>query len=281
MNWVRFVFKVSAANHTLDEAFAQYDPVIRAYDQKGIRSLIILNQEAIHWSSNGTAAEWQQYTEKFAAMASRIAERYRDFGARVAFQIWNEGDNPDTPHVSVFLEPAAYAALLKPTAEAIRSASPDSQIIFGGLSSSEENRVNYVKQVRQALNGTLPVDAIGVHPYGRWVSERPLEGWGYGRLQDSLDFYRAQLPGLKFWITEIGMPGKALAENPIYYPTVARYLTEVYKEVGEKYADLVPVVIWFAWSDSMDEAGIVRKDGTPKEPIFEAFRQVRDRKVFA
>jgi hypothetical protein len=49
--------------------------------------------------------------------------------------------------------------------------------------------------------------------------------------------------------------------------------------VAQNHAGKVPVVIWFAWSDNMNNAGIVRGDGRVKSKIFDAFVDVRDRKL--
>ena len=85
---------------------------------------------------------------------------------------------------------------------------------------------------------------------------------------------------MKFWITEIGIAGDTPFSS-VHYPAIAGYLTEVYKEIADSYADLVPVVIWFAWSDNMHNAGILKGNGEQKEHLFEAFRRVRDREIFA
>jgi hypothetical protein len=47
--------------------------------------------------------------------------------------------------------------------------------------------------------------------------------------------------------------------------------------VAERHAEQVPVVIWFAWSDHMQEAGIVTREGGRKGVLYDAFAAVRDR----
>lgn len=285
IDWVRFVFKVDARpkpeeRGDITKAFAQYDAIIKAYDQMGIGTLLILNQETLFGKPGQANPDWPTYAARFATMAGQIAAHYQSFGGRVAYEIWNEGDLKEN-NPSIFLEPADYATLLKPTAAAIRAASPGSPIIFGGLASGAEKGVNYVKQTRAALGGSLPVDAIGIHPYGRWISGPPFPGWGFGTLKDSLEFWRLNLPGETLWITEIGIPGGDNELGPEHYPAIAKYFTELHQEVATRYPDLVPVLVWFAWSDNMQNAGIVRGDGAPKAPIFDAFRQVRERTLFA
>ena len=64
--------------------------------------------------------------------------------------------------------PAKFALVLGQAAKAIRREAPESQIVLGGLSTGPEIASEYVRQVRKALKGRLPVDAVGLHPYGRW-----------------------------------------------------------------------------------------------------------------
>lgn len=284
MDWVRLVFKIDARLNppergNIDAAFAQYDAIIRAYQSEGVGALIILNQETRMGNPAIAGADWPGFVREFAKTAGRIADHYRDMADGVAYEIWNEGDLKNNP-ASVFLEPAQYAPLLKATAEAIRDAAPAAPIIFGGLASGPLNGVAYVKAVREKLGGRMPVDAIGIHPYGRWVTKPPFEGWGFGTLQDALEFYRANLPGQRLWITEIGIAEDSEL-GPEHYPAIARYVMDVFNETGRRFSDLVPVLIWFAWSDHMRNAGIVKRDGSVKEQVFDAFRQVRDRTLFS
>ena len=85
---------------------------------------------------------------------------------------------------------------------------------------------------------------------------------------------------MPFWITELGVA----ADNeigPQFYPAIGDYMKDVYSYVGERYTDLVPVVIWFAWSDWMRNAGIVDKNGQRKPQVYAAFRAVRNRELKA
>ena len=46
LKWARIVFKVAAARFAdLPTAFAAYDPLIDSYNQQGVRTLLVLNQE--------------------------------------------------------------------------------------------------------------------------------------------------------------------------------------------------------------------------------------------
>jgi hypothetical protein len=52
------------------------------------------------------------------------------------------------------------------------------------------------------------------------------------------------------------------------------------RDVGERRAAHVPVLIWLVWSDLMRNAGIVDSHGRRKPQVFEAYRAVRNREVW-
>lgn len=284
MDWVRFVFKLAARVNPAERgdiqaAFAQYDGIIRKYNQMGVRSLIILNQETVWgnapWSGNN---DWRSYAGQLADVAHQIATRYQRYGDHVAYEIWNEGDLPNNP-ASVFVPPDQFALVLKQTADAIRAASPLSPLVFGGLATGPDAGIAYLKQCKAALNGPWPVDAIGIHPYGRWATRAPFD-WGqnFGTLGDAFARYRAEIGDMAFWITEIGVAADDEI-SPQHYAEIGNYMKDVYQHVGERFTDLVPVLIWFAWSDWMRNAGIVDKNGQRKDYVYGAFRAVRNREL--
>ncbi|MBK8984723.1 MAG: C39 family peptidase [Chloroflexi bacterium] len=284
MDWVRFVFKVDARivvaeRGDIRKAFAQYDPIVHAYNRQGIKALIIINQETIWGKAPWTGANnWPGYAQDLAATAKEIATHYRRYEDKVAYQIWNEGDKKNNP-ASVFLEPAQMALITQAVAQAIRAASPASPIIFNGMATGPEATAAYIKKVETAVGGKLPVDAIGIHPYTRWATKAPFD-WGgqYGTLAQAFDVYRRELPGYKFWITEIGVADDGEI-GPQYYAEIGDYMKDVYKHVQDRHTDLVQALIWFAWSDWMRNAGVVDKDGRRKDHVYNAFRAVRNREL--
>jgi hypothetical protein len=279
LDWVRWPWKAADKNRPVGASFSEYDPLVRGYAQKGVGSLVVLNQQTVAgqdapWKKRG---DWGRYARELAAAARAIAARYADLGGDMAYEIWNEGDNPKTPHVSVYVPPDSYAALLSKTAAAIRSAAPDAKIIMGGLSTGPQDSVDYVKNVQKVLGGSLPVDAIGIHPYGRWAKKRPFSGWGYGQLSPVIDLFRDALPAYPLWITEIGIPGrkKPLPEETL--PAVAEYMLDLFRLAEEQYAGWIEAILWYGWADTMENGGIVDASGRAKPALFKAFRQVRDR----
>lgn len=286
MDWVRFVFKLDARVNVaergdINKAFAQYDPIVRSYNKMGVKTLFIINQETI-WGSAPwkSGSGWRGYADKLAETAHQIAAHYGRYGDQVGYEIWNEGDMPNNP-ASVFIPAEQFAVILKEAAGAIRAQSPDSPLVFGGLATGPEEGIAYLKKCKAALNGPWPVDAIGIHPYTRWATRAPFD-WGkhYGTLGDAFAKYRAAFPDMPFWITELGVAD----DNEIgsqFYQDIADYLKDVYNHVTERHTDLVPVVIWFAWSDWMRNAGIVDKNGQRKPHVYPAFRAVRNRELKA
>ncbi|MEM7801980.1 MAG: NBR1-Ig-like domain-containing protein, partial [Chloroflexota bacterium] len=283
MNWVRFVFKIDAQPdpnmRNLRAAMRKYADLIQDYKRQGIKSLIVLNQETV-WGSApwATGASWETYAKELARVSEQIARRFKRLGDGVAYEIWNEGDAEG--HASIFVPPAGFAQVLEQTAKAVKRGSPNSPIIFGGLMGGPGTGIPYVTAVQDALGGTLPIDALGIHPYGKWGTKAPFD-WGnkFGTLAEEFEQYAEAFPGLKLWITEMGV-ANASPLGPETYRDTAMYLEDVYAHISERYVEQVPVVIWFAWSDLMRNAGIVKMDGDKKNHVFTAFERVRDRLIF-
>jgi hypothetical protein len=68
---------------------------------------------------------------------------------------------------SVYVEPSRFAVVLRAVSGALRTAAPQSKIIFGGMASGPDHTIDYWRKCQAALDGKLPVDALAVHPYGR------------------------------------------------------------------------------------------------------------------
>ncbi|MCB8982365.1 MAG: C39 family peptidase [Ardenticatenaceae bacterium] len=284
LDWVRFVFKldartVVAERGDLRKAFAQYDPIIHAYNRLGVKSLIILNQETI-WGKAPWAGgnDWAGYALDLATAAKDIATHYRRYKDEVAYQIWNEGDKEHNP-ASVYLKPEQMGLIVTAVATAVRSVAPEAPLIFNGMATGPEATAAYLKKVETAVGGKIPVDAIGIHPYTRWATKAPFD-WGqhYGTLAQAFDVYRRELPGYTFWITEIGVADDSEI-GPQFYGEIGEYMKDVYKHVQDRHTDLVKNLIWFGWSDWMRNAGVVKKDGARKEHVYPAFRAVRNREL--
>jgi len=246
VRWVRIEWKWYEGGYTF------YDPIIAAYRAAGLRVMLIVDYTSLDGKPayNADEAVWTSYIADFAQAAADIAMHYGD--GVDAWQIWNE---PDLVNWSTAYDPRVPAAyfgiMLREAVNAIRPHS-STPIITGGLVSGN---ANYLAIARDAAGG-LTVDAIGVHPYEQRAPDRwPNRRWGVGDMSDFFNLYLSF--GLPLWVSEIGVSDQTLQ---------ADYLENVYTLVQTQFAEDVPVVFWFCWSDGMVYPhGILRADGTPKE----------------
>lgn len=283
LGWVRFVFWASRDNKSPEAAYQQrYRHIIQSYASKGIRSLIVLHQDTYWGNGPWENGGWDAYAQNFGRECGRVAAACAEFGDMVAYQIYNEQDsgfgndagNPN--HSAIGMTPQQYAPILDNAASAIRAAHPAAKIIFGGLKTGPDNAINYIKAVRKQLNGRLPVDALAYHPYGRFVNLALFNFGTIGRLSDALNLFQQAFPQMPLWISEVGVASDA----PIgaeHYAKIATYIREVADEVADNFAQQVPVLIWFGWTDLMRNAGVNTLDGQPKPHVFDAFLHMKSR----
>ncbi len=273
LEWVRYVFRAAARHRTVPEAFTLYDTLVQAYAEKGIRSLIILNQETVWGNGPWDNGDWPSYGRQLADAARIIAKHYAVYGDQVAYQIWNEGDSVGNPS-AVHAPADQFAGVLRDTAAAIRAAAPEAKIVFGGLNTGPDSAVAYAKRVRDLLGGKLPVDALAYHPYGRHAKTN-FFGWPMGKLRDAIRPFEQTFPDTPLWITEVGVESEH-AIGPEHYGRIANYMGEMVEEIAVEHADYVPVLIWFAWNDVMRNAGMLTADGKEKPHVYDAYRTMRD-----
>lgn len=284
LDWVRFVYWASREDMSPEEAYQQrYRHIIQSYANQGIRSLIILHQDTYWGNGPWKNGGWASYAENFGKACGRVAKMCREFGDMVAYQIFNEQDSgfgSDAPYhnpSAIKIDPENYALILAQAAPAIRAAHPEAKIIFGGLKTGPHDAIPYTQIVQKKLGGQLPVDALAYHPYGRYVKLALFNFGSIGTLDQALNQFRQAFPGLPLWITEMGVA----SDHPIpaeHYAAIATYLREVVNEVDSKFSDLVPVLIWFGWTDLMRNAGVNTIDDKPKPHVYEAFSEMKNRK---
>ena len=291
LSWVRYVYWATRKERTAQEAFAaHYQNIIQQYAKQGIKSLLVLHQdtqwgnspwpENPNWDSYDAlyAGDWDAYADLFAATCGGVARACSEFSDMVAYQIFNETDSrfgSDLPHKNpsaISIPPDKYALIVDKAAAAIRAVDPDATIVLGGMKTGPHDAVGYLKEVHKALGKPLPVDAIAFHPYGRYVDFAPFGYEKIGRLQDAIAAYRKAFPDYPLWITEVGVPGHQHVIGPEHYGTIARYMEELVRAIADDHADTTPVLMWFAWSDLSENAGIVNSAGQMKDTIGDAFQ---------
>lgn len=276
--WVRFPYLSSPVHFpSVEASFGFYDAVIEAYNRLGVKIILVLGHEmygeAAGWNWGAMdSGSWKAFTSQFVPVAEKVIKRYSNkIGA---FEIWNEGDvGPNNPSAVAF-PPADYAVLLEKATLLVRTHSPKSKVLIGGLVNSPHISAEYIKVVRNKLGGRLPVDAIGVHPYGQGSPTDKTVFSRFGSIDNYLNIISRAAPGVPLWLTEAGALG---TDDPNYWDDVALYMKNLYNHL-KKITDKAPVIIWYAWSDAMDMAqktnGLVKVDGTPKPFVYETYFNV-------
>lgn len=266
VGWVRFVFHAARG---LDQAFAYYDPIIHAYASAGIKTVLILLQDTYWGNGPWDNGNWSAFYPGFADVAGRIAAHYG--GQVAAYEIWNEQDIAGQP-TSIYIPPANYAALLVTASRAIRQANPAAKVISGGLAGSDP--VGYMLQVKTAAGNLSAIDGLGYHPYGKTPPNTAVFDWAKNTLAPNLQAVYSAFK-IPVWITEIGVP-RVDVNNASLWSVIGNYMRQTFTYV-RNVASICPVLIWFAWADSQDNAGIVHDNQQHKGAIWDAFAQnVRD-----
>ncbi len=283
LSWVRYVYWAGRRKQTPQEAFAShYRNVIQTYASEGIKSLLVLHQDTEWGNGPWDSGDWDTYADLYAEACARVARACAEFSTMVAYQIFNEtdskfGNDANNPNPSAIpIPPDKYALIVDKAAAAIRAVDPGATIVLGGMKTGPHNAVNYLKIAEQTLDKKLPVDAIAFHPYGRFVNHAPFNFGSIGRLSDAINIFHQAFPDHTLWITEIGVPGHGTVLGPEYYDTIATYMDEVVRDVANNHADIVPVLLWFAWSDVSENSGIITSEGQMKPKIADAYRTMID-----
>ncbi|MHB8877513.1 MAG: cellulase family glycosylhydrolase [Myxococcaceae bacterium] len=236
------------------KGYSFFDPLLADLRAGGVRVMLIVDYSSVAAAgkpaSTASTQEWITYRQHFRTTTEQLAQHY---GNGVdAWQIWNEPDLffPGTGYDPGV--PAAQFGLMLQDAAAVIRPHSSRPIITAGLASGD---TTYLTQARQAASGTLPVDAVAVHPYGqRAPDDWPNPSWGFGNMSDLFDRYL--LFGKPLWVSEIGTVDTA---------NQAQYLTNVFDLVRTEYAGRVQRVFWFCWSDAMvTPYGVRDSSGQPK-----------------
>lgn len=275
VGWVRMVFHVESRGRTLAQSLSFYNNIVNEYVRNGVQVLFILLQDTYAgnapWVTDNSANGWRTYTAGFTMRAREIARYFK--GRIAAYQIWNEGDVSGQP-TSIFIAPEFYAGLLADSAQGIGLQDPQAQVISTGLAAGTDTSLNYLRQVRTACGGILPCDGIGLHPYGQIPDvpdAEPFPGWSTGSLQNTLIRFSEEFPGHPIYITEIGVPRIQDLNDQNIWARIASYMQKTAEYIRLSFPQSVAAVVWFAWSDSMDRAGITNFDQQPKGVLYNQF----------
>ena len=275
--------------------FAEYDAYVADVAKAGIELLPILftppEFRAERDPARGTFPPDEP--EQMGAFAERLVRRYGPDGELWrsqpgleerpirAWQVWNEpnlpGYWPEGP------DPAEYAELLGPVADAIRRADPDARVVSAGLSESRFGIPfrEYVTGMFEAGAGDS-LDVFALHAFAR---DAP------GSVA-ALESTRALLGELgssaPIWITEVGWASSGPASPFTVGPEEqAERVSEALAAFHSRRRELgLEGVIYYNWRDApvyeggQDffglHTGLVDIDGKPK-PALDAYRSVARR----
>ena len=218
----------------------------------------------------------------FANFARAAASRYAQLGVH-HWELWNE------PNVTAFWEPApnptAYAALLKASAGAVRSADPAATIISAGLAPGVDRSDGATVSPRTFLRGVYDAgggpafDAVGIHPYS--YPDPPLTPGPDNTFFTLPDTYQVMVDhgdgAKRIWGTEFGAPTGS-SERAVTGDQQADRLREGYDQ-WRRWSFTGPL-FWYSHrdkgtdqSDPEDNFGLVTNIGHPK-PTLAALRAV-------
>lgn len=213
--WVRFVYRPEVGLLPMPSS---------------VKQLVIFNNESATPAPVGSTDlnVWKTYTDStYVPALKNFLTKYPNISA---VEIWNEEDICPSSAFCPKVPPAAYSYLIKHAAAAVKAQSSSVRVVMGGLASGQPS---YITQV--VTSPTYPlgqVDAIGIHPYGQSPT---------GALQNILGQYQSVAGSIPIWVSEVGLGSNDQNAQ-------ADYLNKsfnVYSMYG------IPVVIWYAWIDTM------------------------------
>lgn len=262
---------------------AALDELMRVVEQEQLVPVVYLVGSA-KFASTAPAGDpnidqWPpRSNEEFAARVVLLARRY-PFVKH--WQIWNE------PNINPFWQPKedppAYAALVKASADALRTQAPGGQVVLGGMAYYSQMPMRASGLMLEELGklGVLPlVDVVAYHPYTDEPEGDPAAGDPDNFIKRAAQLNAAlRSAGVKkLWATEFGWStykGPKVIQPIIDEATQADYFLRRLALMMTLDFDRV---FWFSLSD-LDQRVAVRDqsygmmtiDGRPK-PIYAALQ---------
>jgi len=299
VGWIRSDFDWSAIEPTSGTfKWSAYDRVVAAANAHHLTVLAVLTGTPV-WARPASCQSSEfcapANPASFAVFAGAAAARYATLGVH-DWEIWNE------PNGIFWLpkpDPAAYVALLRATAPAIKTADPTATLISGGLAPAPSNGTTISElsflQAFCSLGGTQLVDAIGYHPYSYPVPPAYPAAWNawwqMASTTTSVESVLAKYDAASkpLWLTEYGAPtngpgpGATTANFNIGASAdhVSEQLQAQMATAAVRQAATAPYVAALFWYTNVDLGtststvenffGLRRLNGTPK-PAWFAFQ---------
>lgn len=265
-------------NLDLNAAYQRYYPIIRRYADNGNKVILIFTHQ-LYGEGQGyvweqmSPAQWQDLTGKFSYYAQQVAAQYR--GLVYAYQIWNEQDTASGSYSAVHVPATHYANMLTSSIITIRSTDPAALVITGGHIGGTHAGVNYARATLAAMPGAVRPDGIAFHAYGLGPAGSPFSH--FGTIDAAVRAWAQVLPGKTLWITEFGVLDRQGDDS--IAPQVTQYAHDFINILNTRFPNAVAAAVWYAYADGMDNGyGLVRRDGTHREPLYSSFLNLTTRR---
>jgi len=194
--------------------FAKFDAEINTFYNNGIRPLLMVS----------TSPEWAARDKKvkanatppadpqdFANFLSQAAKRYK--GKLIAYEIWNEPDNP--PYWGRKKStPKEYLDLLKPAYLAIKKADPQATVVGGCVLVQFMSEPDFTYLQGLLEQGVMDYcDVISIHIYPHETQQAADE---FRQCLRTAERMVRQYSNKEIWVTETGMYSKRFSEKELF-----------------------------------------------------------------
>jgi hypothetical protein len=160
-HWIkqRFEWRNIEVNSKGDFEWNEPDRIVDAVAQAGLKIIARVDNQpkwassTIPWPGSGPPDNPRDWTDFLTALASRYHGRIQ------AYEVWNE-PNLDREWGNRPPDPAAYAAMLKASYQAVKAADPQALVISAGISPTTENDQHAVPDL-QFIRGMYAAGARG------------------------------------------------------------------------------------------------------------------------
>jgi len=285
VGWVRENFdwtQLEPSRGTFD--WTDGDNLMTAASKTGLKVLGILDYSAPWASSDPTGGGDPKYPPSspadYATYAGAVAARYGPGGTfwathpglspdpLTALELWNEPwgywDWKPEP------DPAAYAALVEPTAKAIHAANAGVQVIMAGTLLTVTSTYGQVVPWLSALLKDDPalgheVDGLSFHPYPDPNSQGPYstdgdQTWRYDQVELVHQTEQAAGVNLPLWLTEVGWCVHDGDSSCVTAAQQAQYDSQAVSRATGEWGSFVARIFLYDWTG--DDSGYDVK-GTP------------------
>lgn len=263
------------------------DQLMRNVSKVGMNVVGVLGYSA-PWASSGSSIKNPpRDNAEYANYARTVVERYGEGGTfwrlnpeltprpLKAVELWNEpwhhhfwAPNPN---------PAAYAALVRAAATAIKSSHPEMRVLASGdifqMRADTSASIDWARLLLDADPALFRdlVDGYTVHLYSekRGPDDTSVQQrWRFDRLLLTRSLAQARGADHPIWVTEFGWTTHSDSEAVVSEATQARFIREAFNRLVTEWGSFVPASFLYHWGEPTDDWDggftMFRTDGTAK-----------------